>query len=105
MRAIGRCMRRLAPLILRRAPCRSSPRHSMLATITYAIKAALELTAIARAVSGSYFSPLVGGDINGDGRMNDRAFVFNPADAAARGDTAVADGMTRLLANTSTRAR
>ena len=36
---------------------------------------------------------------------NDRAFVFDPAVEAARGDTAVANGMTRLLANTSTRAR
>jgi hypothetical protein len=80
-------------------------RHAFLATITYPIKPVFELTAIARATSGSYFSPLVGGDINGDGRNNDRAFVFNPADAAQAGDTAVANGMTRLLANTSPRAR
>jgi hypothetical protein len=81
-------------------------RHALLATITYPIKPVLEITAIARATSGSFYSPLVSGDINGDGRSNnDRAFVFNPADAAARGDTAVANGMTRLLANTSARAR
>ena len=81
-------------------------RHALLATITYPIKPVFELTAIARATSGSYYSPLVGGDINGDGRSNnDRAFVFDPADAAARGDTAVANGMTRLLASTSERAR
>jgi hypothetical protein len=81
-------------------------RHALLATITYPIKPVFELTAIARATSGSYYSPLVGGDINGDGRSNnDRAFVFDPADAAARGDTAVANGMTRLLASTSQRAR
>jgi hypothetical protein len=81
-------------------------RHSLLATITYPIWPVLELTAIGRAVSGSYYSPLVGGDINADGRgNNDRAFVFDPADAAARGDTAVANGMTRLLASTSSRAR
>ncbi len=66
---------------------------------------AFELTAIARATSGSFFAPLVGGDINGDGRFNDRAFIFDPAVAAAAGDTAVANGMTRLLANTSSRAR
>jgi hypothetical protein len=81
-------------------------RHALLGTITYPIKPVLELTMIARATSGSYYSPLVGGDINGDGRSNnDRAFVFNPADAALRGDTAVANGMTRLLASTSARAR
>ncbi len=81
-------------------------RHALLATITYPIKPVLEITAIARATSGSFYSPLVSGDINGDGRSNnDRAFVFDPASAAARGDTAVANGMTRLLANTSARAR
>jgi len=80
-------------------------RHALLASITYPVKPALELTAIARATSGSYFSPLVGGDINGDGRNNDRAFVFNPLDPANSGDTAVVNGMTRLLASTSTRAR
>ena len=80
-------------------------RQALLATVTYPIKPAFELTAIGRAVSGSFFSPMVGGDINGDGRVNDRAFIFNPTDALARGDTAVANGMTRLLANTSDRAR
>jgi hypothetical protein len=80
-------------------------RHALLATITYPIKPIIELTAIARATSGSYFAPLVGGDINGDGRNNDRAFVFDPVAAAQAGDTAVANGMTRLLANTSSRAR
>ena len=83
----------------------NSRRHAFLATITYPVKPVLELTAIARATSGAFFSPLVGGDINGDGRLNDRAFVFDPAVEAARGDSAVANGMTRLLANTSTRAR
>jgi hypothetical protein len=80
-------------------------RNALLATITYPIKPAFELTAIGRAVSGGFFSPMVSGDVNGDGRANDRAFVFNPADALASGDTAVANGMTRLLANTSARAR
>jgi hypothetical protein len=80
-------------------------RHAVLTTITYPIKPAFELTAIGRATSGSYFAPLVGGDVNGDGRNNDRAFVFRPADALAANDTAVANGMTRLLASTSARAR
>jgi hypothetical protein len=80
-------------------------RHVLLGTITYPIKPAFELTAIARATSGSFFAPLVGGDINGDGRNNDRAFVFNPTDPNVMLDTALANGMTRLLANTSDRAR
>src|SRR5256714_967419 len=80
-------------------------RHAILGTVTYPVRPVLELTAIARATSGNFFAPLVGGDINGDGRNNDRAFVFDPVAAAAAGDTAVANGMTRLLANTSPRAR
>ncbi|HEX9221036.1 MAG TPA: TonB-dependent receptor, partial [Gemmatimonadaceae bacterium] len=80
-------------------------RHAILATITYPIKPVLELTAIGRATSGSYFAPLVSGDINGDGRSNDRAFVFDPSNPALSGDTALVNGMTRLLANTSPRAR
>ncbi|MEO8910316.1 MAG: carboxypeptidase regulatory-like domain-containing protein [Gemmatimonadaceae bacterium] len=81
-------------------------RHSLLATVTYPVKPVLELTMIARMVSGGLYAPMVGGDINGDGRSgNDRAFIFDPADAAARGDTAVANGMARLLAATSPRAR
>jgi len=83
----------------------NSRRHALLATITYPVKPVLELTAIARATSGSFFAPSVAGDINGDGRSNDRAFIFDPAVAAAAGDTAIANGMTRLLANTSSRAR
>ena len=80
-------------------------RHALLGTITWPIKPVFELTAIGRATSGSYFAPLVGGDINGDGRNNDRAFVFDPSNPAVMTDTALANGMSRLLAGTSTRAR
>ena len=80
-------------------------RHALLGTITWPIKPVFELTAIARATSGGYFAPLVGGDINGDGRNNDRAFVFDPSNPAVMADTALANGMSRLLAGTSTRAR
>jgi len=49
-----------------------------------------------RIQSGQPFTPNVGGDINGDGLSNDRAFVFNPAVA---GDSAVVAGMSTLLAS------
>ncbi|MES1258992.1 MAG: hypothetical protein ABUL71_00250, partial [Gemmatimonadota bacterium] len=53
--------------------------------------------------SGSHYTPIVSGDINGDGsRGNDRAFIFNPATTT---DTAVANGMTRLLSSTSGNAK
>lgn len=77
-------------------------RHQFLSTITYSIRQGLDLTLIGRVVSGSRYSPGVSGDINGDGLRNDRAFVFDPASAP---DTALANGMSRLLAATSGRAR
>jgi hypothetical protein len=44
--------------------------------------------------SGAPYTPLVAGDINGDGLSNDRAFVFNPATVS---DPALASGMNDLL--------
>jgi hypothetical protein len=55
--------------------------------------------------SGAPFTPRVGSDVNGDGARNDRAFVFDPVRAAASGDTAVANGMRRLLDNGPRNAR
>ncbi len=69
-------------------------RHSLLATVTYPVTAALEVTALGRLISGIPFTPLVGSDVNGDGARNDRAFVFAPA---ATSDSSVATGMRALL--------
>ena len=44
--------------------------------------------------SGTPFTPTIGGDVNGDGFSNDRAFVFNPAAAA---NPVVSAGMQSLL--------
>jgi len=44
--------------------------------------------------SGAKFTPMVAGDINGDGYFNDRAFVFDPN---ATADTALATAMRSLL--------
>jgi hypothetical protein len=52
--------------------------------------------------SGSPYTPLVAGDINGDGYGNDRAFVFDPTKTT---DSVVASGMRSLLANGSGSAR
>ena len=78
------------------APSGQDRRHTLNLTVSKAITQELELTAITRLTSGGPFTPLVGGDVNGDGLNNDRAFVFDPAAAA---DTAVASAMTRLLGN------
>jgi hypothetical protein len=52
--------------------------------------------------SGTPYTPMISGDVNGDGYSNDRAFIFDPSTAR---DTAVASGMRSLLANGSGSAR
>ncbi|HYJ80214.1 MAG TPA: TonB-dependent receptor, partial [Longimicrobiaceae bacterium] len=69
-------------------------RHQLIATLGLPLSRAVEVTLIGRTSSGRPYTPLVGGDINGDGARNDRAFVFTPAAAY---DTALANGMARLL--------
>ncbi len=51
---------------------------------------------------GNPYTPVVAGDVNGDGYNNDRAFVFDPATA---NDPAVAAAMTALLESTDGSAR
>ena len=76
--------------------------HSIVATVTYPVVPALELTLIGRLMSGAPYTPTVGGDINGDGSRNDRAFIYDPASAP---DTAIANGMSRVLAAAPSSAR
>ena len=45
--------------------------------------------------SGTPFTPMVAGDVNGDGYSNDRAFIYNPAVAK---DAALASSMQTLIA-------
>ncbi len=71
-------------------------RHSFVLTVTYPFSTALELTAVGRLTSGTPFTPMVGGDVNGDGQRNDRAFIFAPGDT-----TGASQGMARLLATAS----
>jgi len=52
--------------------------------------------------SGQRFTPMIGGDVNGDGNVNDRAFLFDPATTT---DTAIANGMNALLSSGSKAAR
>ena len=52
--------------------------------------------------SGAPFTPMIAGDVNGDGYSNDRAFIFKPADA---NDPAVASGIQALLDHGSSAAR
>lgn len=78
------------------------PRHTITVSLTRRREDWGTLGLAIRAQSGYRYTPIVGGDINGDGYVNDRAFVF-PSTTA--GDTALAHGMSRLLAGASSEAR
>jgi hypothetical protein len=71
-------------------------RHQFTYTLGYTLHQAVSFTAFGRVQSGAPFTPMVSGDVNGDGYNNDRAFIYNPATTA---DTALASGMRNLLAN------
>jgi hypothetical protein len=52
--------------------------------------------------SGPRFTPMIAGDVNGDGYFNDRAFVFDPSRTT---DTALAGAMRSLLTTGASAAR
>jgi hypothetical protein len=62
-------------------------RHAIQANFNYTFHNAVTFSTNARLSSGTPFSPIVQGDLNGDGQGNDRAFIFDPetvADPATR---------------------
>jgi hypothetical protein len=63
------------------------------------------VTLFARAQSGLPFTPTVQGDVNGDGRSGDRAFVPTEASATAAGDAALAAQLRSLIATGTPAAR
>ena len=77
-------------------------RHSATGSLSWFARPWVDVTSIFRLSSGQPFTPRVGSDINGDGSRNDRAFVFDPAEAP---DAVVAEGMDRLLATAPEAAR
>ena len=64
-------------------------RHQITYTLGYNFFDAVRVNWFGQFRSGSPFTPIIAGDVNGDGYTNDRAFVFDPASAA---DPAVASG-------------
>ncbi len=78
-------------------------RHQFVYSLTYNAFDFIRLGWNGSFRSGLPYTPLVAGDINGDGYANDRAFIFNPA--AVSGDTALASGMRSLLTGGSSSAR
>jgi len=77
-------------------------RHQFVYTLTYNAFDVVRLSWYGSLRSGTPYTPLVAGDINGDGNQNDRAFIFDPVKAA---DSALATGMRSLLAGGSGSAR
>ncbi len=90
------------PNVIRVSTSDLERRHGVNGSLTWLARPWLDVTSILRVQSGQPYTPRVGGDINGDGARNDRAYIFNPA---ATADTAVANGMRRLLAGTPVPAR
>jgi hypothetical protein len=76
-------------------------RHQLLLQGGYAFKS-ISLTFFGRLQSGLPFTPMVGGDVNGDGFANDRAFIFDPANMA---DASLASETRTLLSSSSQNVR
>jgi hypothetical protein len=89
------------PRLVEWAPGANDARHVFVLSTAFSTDKTGTVTAFARAQSGLPFTPLVQGDINGDGRSGDRAFIPDPAVA----DPALATQLQALLANGSSVAR
>lgn len=71
-------------------------RHQITYNVGYTFHQAVSVVAFGRFQSGNPFTPMVGGDVNGDGYNNDRAFIFDPSKTA---DPNLAGQMSSLLAS------
>jgi hypothetical protein len=84
------------------APSSSDARHVLVLTGGFSTRKTGTVTMFARAQSGLPFTPIVQGDINGDGRGGDRAFVPDPA---SESDPSLRSQISSLIDNGSTSAK
>ncbi|HEX3868606.1 MAG TPA: carboxypeptidase-like regulatory domain-containing protein [Gemmatimonadaceae bacterium] len=84
------------------APSNGDARHVFVLTAGMASQYTGVITLLARVQSGLPFTPIVQGDVNGDGRIGDRAFIPNPAQAT---DPVLASELRTLLTSGSGTAR
>ncbi|MDB4873923.1 MAG: hypothetical protein JWM41_369 [Gemmatimonadetes bacterium] len=77
-------------------------RHQITYGLGYNFFNTLQVSWNGRLESGLPYTPMVSGDVNGDGYANDRAFIFDPAHTT---DSSLAANMRSLLANGSRSAR
>jgi hypothetical protein len=90
------------PLDLEWARSQFDSRHQISYNIGYNLFDAVRVNWFGSFRSGTPFTPLVSGDINGDGYSNDRAFIYNPAETA---DPVLAASMQSLLNGASDNVR
>ena len=83
------------PLDVEWARSQFDSRHQITYNLGYNFLDAVRLNWFGSFRSGNPYTPLIAGDVNGDGYGNDRAFIFNPAQTA---DPALASAMQNLLA-------
>jgi hypothetical protein len=75
----------------------SDARHQITLSTNYTFRNAVSFSVFGRMASGNPFTPVVSGDVNGDGYgNNDRAYIFSPA---ATADANVAAAMSNLVNN------
>ncbi|MEP6494740.1 MAG: TonB-dependent receptor [bacterium] len=77
--------------------------HQITYNATYKFFDAVQVSWNGSFRSGNAYTPIVAGDVNGDGYSNDRAFIYSQATAGS--DTALVSGMRQLLANASSGTR
>jgi hypothetical protein len=82
------------PLTVQWARAAQGP-HQISYNLRYMLFNAVSINWSGQFRSGSAYTPMVAGDINGDGYSNDRAFIYDPADATS--DPALAEAMRQLL--------
>ncbi|MGH7679198.1 MAG: carboxypeptidase regulatory-like domain-containing protein [Gemmatimonadaceae bacterium] len=83
----------------------ATPPHQIGYSLGYNLFDFVRLSWFGQFRSGMRYTPMVAGDINGDGSSNDRAFIYTPTSAAAVADPTLADGLNALLASGSKGAR
>jgi hypothetical protein len=90
------------PLDLEWARSPFDSRHQITYNVGYNFFDAVRVNWFGSFRSGTPYTPVVSGDINGDGYSNDRAFIYDPANTA---DAALAASMQSLLNSASGNAR
>ena len=90
------------PLLTEWSRASFDSRHQIVYNLSYNFLDFVRVSWFGNFRSGSPFTPMVAGDVNGDGYANDRAFIFKPGSTA---DPVLAASMQSLLANGPKEAR